>query len=610
MKSYSKKFGEKMSAHMVNEQLPLSEIPETLEEKVSEYGVSNIDNSTNDNNPSITSPDKLDEMKSVSVTNEKILTNEMKETINKLLLESLFGLDYKSKNVSKTTQSSEQNKTGISKQKLEELENEEEMALQLAIQDSCIANCQNDENIEDEIQLSLNVPDNVPDNEVVSGNEVVNNEVVSGDEVVNNEVVSGDEIVNNESTEIFDFDDNNHIFNNIPSYTWHEGRRGKFSDDNSDSYTRRSKRVAISSVYDPKTIYNFMMEMLQKAWEIELTTTDPEAEYSYYVFSPYYRDRQDEFSKKSLQKKIGIKTKLDIVHANFILYIYYLLYSEFAKTSDETIFEESYITGILCSDSNFELAKFLEAVALKKAHQLDGISSLIHSMLSLNLQSSNLDVQYQVWLMTYNRQSKKLITPSSDQDVKEFLSIEEICYKYSPGWFSDKFDPKPTLKEKAIEAVSTVGEAIDSVIQQIDSTITSGVRKSDSIIDKIIESKTEKLTETRNPIVTDEVLAPDFEETTPLLNQEDDEAFNQMVKNISNETIDDHLIELMDISTFDISKGGLRRRKVEHVEKTVNESEPLLSCPSTPRSQKTKKSEETNTITSSITSILNFFNGR
>ena len=364
------------------------------------------------------------------------------------------------------------------------------------------------------------------------------------------------------------YDDGNLNFQNIPTYAWHSGTKGSFRSDNDDTTTRRGKRVPLTELYNPKTIYKFVIEMLQKAWESELLDCDDDVPYSFYVFDPYYPKSYncsgiDEFSKKSMEKKIGIRTKLNIYNANFILSCYYLLYSNFELTSEELIFESSYRSGVLMSDSSFELAKFMYKLAIDYPQCLAGVESLVSSSLDLNI-SPDIDSQYSVWMLTFSKQTKKLVTPNSSEGLDDFLTIEDLCNRYSRDWLENLLNPPV---EKSL--IDSITSNLSSAVSTIASIMTSDpVNKENEVYS--IEC------ETKNPI-HDEITDTDL----PFRPE-------------ANFSIEDRLEELMSISSFSITKGGMKDEIVEtsaHSKFSVNpENEELLSAPSSPKTKINKDS--------------------
>jgi len=350
-----------------------------------------------------------------------------------------------------------------------------------------------------------------------------------------------------------DFSEEGINFTGVANYNWFPGKKESFKKDSFDSNSRRNNRKSLLDSYDKRTMYHFLFEMLQKSWEMELLEFDDESPEFFYVFDPYYPKsygytpyKLDDFSKKSLDKKIGIRTKLDIYNANLILSIYYLLYSNFKQTSDEIIFEETYRSGVLMSDSNFNLAKFLHKIADEHPQKLDGIVSLIHSNLTLNCMP-DIETQYKAWLLTFSKQVKKLSTPTSSQNLDGFLKISDICSKYDQEWLEalDRKDRIVTSLQGSKTAVSCI-ESIVSKTKQINLP---------KDIEKVEEGKT--------------VENLHIEETDPLIPKREDSI------QVKNDNLSDIELAPLPINKIDISKINIPK-----------ETDLLISAPPTPVSTK------------------------
>lgn len=197
---------------------------------------------------------------------------------------------------------------------------------------------------------------------------------------------------------------------------------------------RRLLRKPLTDFSSRDTLYTFITSLLETAFEKELDLMDEE--YKYYIFDAYnYRAAidlpKDTFSQLSRDKKIGIKTKLDIEEANIILSCLYLLYNRFKMTSDETIFEETYREGVLMQDKNFYLAEYYESLITYHIDYVGPISSLVSECLELK-PFPDRHLQFNIWKLTYSKQSKKVLVI----DDTDFLSITDITDTYTIDWIT------------------------------------------------------------------------------------------------------------------------------------------------------------------------------
>lgn len=293
--------------------------------------------------------------------------------------------------------------------------------------------------------------------------------------------------------------DTSHV--KLTSYGWY-GTNSSASTDCTLQQNRRRLRKTFASINSQDALFRFMKFLLNKAHERELMVDEDEEEKTF-VFVPYfpnsywYNGKVDEFSSKSMEKKIGIRTKLDKYHANLILSVFYILYSNFELTTDETIFEKGYRDGVLMRDDNFELFKFFDKVLTKYPEDVDSLSSLVNGCLDIfNLFEDGTvrtsffgddDIQYQIWLLTYSNQVKEVRVTSSSN--ASFYTIGDLVNMYDDVWYSQ---------------LSSENETSDSILNKL--TNTSRVVTEETHIEKKVESD-------------DIVIMNTILETTPLLSE-------------------------------------------------------------------------------------------
>ena len=201
--------------------------------------------------------------------------------------------------------------------------------------------------------------------------------------------------------------------------------RGDFVDTSMNQDMRRSKRKLLTELYCPMTIYNFLLSMLIEAIEREVEIDD---EYKYYIFSPYNKKigyPLDDFSCAGL----CLKTKLGIKEANFIMSIYYILYTGLDKiTSDETIFESLYRECVLLQDSNFELSLYYQGIVNENLNKMEMLTSVMSECFDLKCFPDKA-LQFNIWLLTYNN-TVELVdedrTAMTLFDLVEFYTNERL----------------------------------------------------------------------------------------------------------------------------------------------------------------------------------------
>ena len=219
---------------------------------------------------------------------------------------------------------------------------------------------------------------------------------------------------------------NDTVFNNreFVNCDWNINR-GDFVDTSMNQDMRRSKRKLLTELYCPMTIYNFLLSMLIEAIEREVEIDD---EYKYYIFSPYNKKigyPLDDFSCAGL----CLKTKLGIKEANFIMSIYYILYTGLDKiTSDETIFESLYRECVLLQDSNFELSLYYQGIVNEILNKMEMLTSVMSDCFDLKCFPDKA-LQFNIWLLTYNN-TVELVdedrTAMTLFDLVEFYTNERL----------------------------------------------------------------------------------------------------------------------------------------------------------------------------------------
>lgn len=266
----------------------------------------------------------------------------------------------------------------------------------------------------------------------------------------------------------------------IPSFGW-MSCNGDIKEDDSYQQHRRKSRKSFTETGEYKALYDFFIAILNEA-KIRELSCDDSCETRYYTFDPYFpksywynKNNLDEFSDRSIKKDIGIKTKLDKYHANLILSIYYLLYSRFELTSDETIFESSYRNAVLVRDNTFELSQFYERLLMEYHFDIDPITSLVNDCLDIFLDVDgnilfkmfgDISLQYDIWLLTFSKHVKEVIIP--DYREHKFLSIDELLSNYDESWF-DRSVVNPNDTE--------VNEMLDDILNDITSMEIGGLRQ-------------------------------------------------------------------------------------------------------------------------------------
>lgn len=260
-----------------------------------------------------------------------------------------------------------------------------------------------------------------------------------------------------DSMEYIKFDDSIFGDTEFPNCDWNINDRPFFNPQISQ-YERRKLRTPLTDKSCEVTLHKFIMSLLMTALEREIET---EGEYFFYVFKPYKTDNTDEFSSKSINKKIGIRTKLDKESANIILTCYYVLFNNFKKTSDEIIFEDIYREGVLMQDNSFELAKYYDRVATNHPEMIGPLTSIMSECLELK-PFADPSLQFDIWKITFSKQCKKVIPKVADEEHEDFLTLEELIAKYNDEWLSlllaGEFD------NTATKVVKKITNAVNSVL--------------------------------------------------------------------------------------------------------------------------------------------------
>ena len=312
------------------------------------------------------------------------------------------------------------------------------------------------------------------------------------------------------------------IFNDKEEYTnyaWNY-KDLKFINPNLSQYERRKQRISLTKIIDENVLFLFLRSLLLTALENELNNTEEE---NFYVYNPYNQISNlnlnlsmDDFSSKSHLKKIGIRTKLDIHSVNIILSCFYVLYSQFKKTSDEIIFEETYRKDVLMQDSSFELSKYYDRVKTNYPEMISKLTSFTNQCLDL-IPFSDRQLQFDVWKLTYNNHSKK-ITINETFDTSEFLTIEGLLSKYDEVWFA-----KHQSGELDVSIAKSVTKVIEDASNYVEELVLGDTSSLDTKVHgvKVDETEPEKLSffdrlevEASKPVVKDEsVVNPIIKDT-------------------------------------------------------------------------------------------------
>jgi hypothetical protein len=254
-------------------------------------------------------------------------------------------------------------------------------------------------------------------------------------------------------------------------------KEGKIFNPQTDRYSRRGMRKPLTDVACPETLYSFIMCLLNTALELELELPDDQDE-RYFAFDPYNknsygREIVDEFSTKSFERKIGIKTRLRKEAANVILTCYYVLYNNFKMTTDEIVFEDLYREGVLMQDDNFDLAKFYERISTGDLSQFEPLKCLMAECLELKPFPDRI-VQFNAWTLTYSKQSKE-VTSNNPTKLTGYLSIFDLIAKYDHEWFVSVVYPKPIETTVVPLVVESVKDYVvtDTIMDQCNAAIDS-----------------------------------------------------------------------------------------------------------------------------------------
>lgn len=303
------------------------------------------------------------------------------------------------------------------------------ISYELDVHSECLENKCSEDLLASPVKRKSSDIKNVIENQSnVESTELLKNEI--DDEVVKlkSEIEQNEEMISNLTKEQNELDnDIIRLFEDTKptDFQW-AGSAGLISSDCTFQIDRRRKRESLFVKYSLDQLYDFMNRMLNCAWEHELLSESQDIKY--YVFDPYLpkayhiSEKMDTFSKFSSEKRMGIKTNLSIDHANFILSCYYLIYSSFDKTSDETIFEEEYRNSVLMRDPNSSFSKYFDFIIENIPENIDGITSMLNAYLDLSYRGED-SVQYNCWLLTMSKQTKQV---NVQDDESGFISLFEL----------------------------------------------------------------------------------------------------------------------------------------------------------------------------------------
>lgn len=263
-------------------------------------------------------------------------------------------------------------------------------------------------------------------------------------------------------------------------------KEGKILNPSIDRNSRRRMRKPLTEVSCPETLYSFVLSLLNTALELELEVPEDKEE-RFFAFDPYNKSAYgggscDDFSQRSYDRKIGIRTRLNKEAANVILTCYYILYNNFKQTTDEIIFEDVYREGVLMQDSNFDLAKFYERITTKDLGSFEPLRSLMAECLELKPFPDRL-VQFNAWTLTYSQQTKE-VTSSNPAKFAEYLTIFDLISKYDREWLTDVMYPKQKVI-KAVEPVKVVESKKEEEVDVLAAISASIAEQCSSAIDTL-----------------------------------------------------------------------------------------------------------------------------
>lgn len=230
----------------------------------------------------------------------------------------------------------------------------------------------------------------------------------------------------------------------------------KFVDVSMYRDDRRRLRKPLTDKYDAFCIWCAFTTLLETAISMESRLSD-DVEEKYYIFKPYNQSigaTMDDFSTRSYNREIGIKTTLNKEAANVILSIYYLFYMKFKQTSDETIFEDLYRECVLAQDSNFDLAKFNDRITTgENLKYFTALRSLMQACLDLTPISEELsEIRFNAWTICYSKQTSR-VTSKNPKKFEGFKSIYDLMIDYNSEWLDNMLNDSSTKNEITLPPV-------------------------------------------------------------------------------------------------------------------------------------------------------------
>lgn len=210
---------------------------------------------------------------------------------------------------------------------------------------------------------------------------------------------------------------------------------------------RRQMRKPLTEKNDEFCLWRAMNTLLETALDLE-TRMPEDAPMKFYIFDPYNKrtgGTMDEFSKRSNDRELGIKTKLNKEAANVILTIYYVFYMKFKQTTDEIIFEDLYRECVLAQDSNFDLAKFNHRITTgENLKYFTGLRSLMQACLDLTPVPEELrEIQFNAWTICFSNQTIQVKSEKPGR-FDTYKSICDLMTDYDRTWLYNVEVDMPT----------------------------------------------------------------------------------------------------------------------------------------------------------------------
>lgn len=152
----------------------------------------------------------------------------------------------------------------------------------------------------------------------------------------------------------------------------------------------------------------------------------------YYRYSAFV-STSDTFISASNNGSIGIYSKLPVELVCIALQIYYVVYQNMQYSSDETIFEQNYLTCVLYRDETSILSKAIDRVMCSDIELLDTFCKLLVVCLSGDIYEPDPYVQSQCWLLTYNFRIRETVKNDKYFSLENLQSFVEItCSQLQP----------------------------------------------------------------------------------------------------------------------------------------------------------------------------------